>query len=167
MVCFYYFCALALLKKMYAHLLTLHSLFRWLVLLSLLYTIVHSYIGYRKNRKFSKADNAIRHWTATIAHVQLILGILMYIYSPIVKHFWGNVGTEIANLDVSFYGLIHSLLMLTAIVVITIGSALAKRRSTDSDKFKTILVWFTVALLIIFIAIPWPFSPLSSRPYFR
>jgi cbb3-type cytochrome oxidase subunit 3 len=29
------------------------------------------------------------------------------------------------------------------------------------------LVWFTIALIIIFIAIPWPFSPFANRPYFR
>jgi len=57
--------------------------------------------------------------------------------------------------------------MLTAIVIITIGSALAKRKKTDKEKFKTMLVWFSAALLIIFIAIPWPFSPLANRPYIR
>ena len=63
--------------------------------------------------------------------------------------------------------MIHSSLMLTAIVLITIGSAKAKRKPTDQEKFKTMLVWFSIALLIIFIAIPWPFSPFANRPYYR
>jgi len=50
--------------------------------------------------------------------------------------------------------------MLVAITVITIGSALAKIKPTVKEKFKTILIWFTVALLIIFMAITWPFFPL-------
>ena len=70
-------------------------------------------------------------------------------------------------MDLTFFGLIHILFMLTAIVIITIGSALAKRKPTDSEKFKTMLLWFSLALMLIFVAIPWPFSPLANRPYFR
>jgi hypothetical protein len=28
-------------------------------------------------------------------------------------------------------------------------------------------IWFTIVLLVIFFSIPWHFSPLTSRPYFR
>ena len=57
--------------------------------------------------------------------------------------------------------------MLAALILITIGSALAKRRQTDRDKFMTLLIWFSVGLTLIFLAIPWPFSPFANRPYFR
>jgi hypothetical protein len=57
--------------------------------------------------------------------------------------------------------------MIMAIIIITIGSALAKRKSSDKEKFKTMGLWFSIALIIIFIAIPWPFSPFANRPYFR
>jgi hypothetical protein len=57
--------------------------------------------------------------------------------------------------------------MFTAIIVITIGSAMAKRKATDRERFKTMLTWYAIALLIIFLAIPWPFSPFANRPYFR
>ena len=119
------------------------------------------------NAQFSKTDNAVRHWTATIAHIQLVVGIVLYTQSPIIKYFWQNFKEAIRNLDTAFFGLLHIILMLTAIVLITIGSALSKRKTTDKEKFKTMLVWFLISLLIIFIAIPWPFSPLANRPYFR
>lgn len=153
--------------KMYSTLLPLHSLVRWLVLAFLVYSIYRAFIGYTKNKTFSNTDNAFRHWTATVAHIQLMIGIILYTQSPIVKYFWTDTKTALQNLDVTFYGLIHIALMLTSIVVLTIGSALAKRKQTDKEKFKTMLVWFSIALIIIFIAIPWTFSPLSSRPDFR
>lgn len=152
---------------MYSSLLVAHSLFRWLVLLSLVYSIVRAYKGYTSGRIFTKADNSVRHWTATIAHVQLVIGFTLYFKSPIIKYFWANVKAEIGHIDTSFFGLIHILLMLVAVVSLTIGSALAKRRLTDSEKFRTMTIWFSIALFIIFIAIPWPFSPLSNRPYLR
>jgi hypothetical protein len=144
-----------------------HSTVRWLVLASLVYSIYRAYKGYFSNAPFSKTDNYVRHWTATIAHIQLIFGIVIYTQSPIIKYFWNNFDEAITNLDLAFFGLLHIILMLTAIVMITVGSALSKRRTTDREKFKTILFWFSVSLIIIFIAIPWPFSPFANRPYFR
>lgn len=140
---------------------------RWLVLISLVYAVYRAYTGYRSNAPFTKTDDAVRHWTATIAHIQLLIGILVYTQSPIIKYFWRNFGEAIHQSDPTFFGLIHIFLMVTAIVILTIGSALAKRRHTDNEKFRTMLVWFLIALIIIFIAIPWPFSPLANRVYFR
>ena len=61
----------------------------------------------------------------------------------------------------------HGLTMLVAIAIISISSARARRKFTDYQKFKTLAVGFTVALFIILISIPWPFSPLANRPYLR
>ncbi len=152
---------------MYQTLTFYHSISRWFVLVSLIYVIYRSYRGYVSNAAFSKTDNALRHWTATIAHIQLILGIMLYTQSPVIKYFWNNFKNAIHNWETAFFALLHIFLMLTAIVLITIGSAKAKRMTTDKGKFKTLLLWFSVSLIIIFIAIPWPFSPLASRPYFR
>ncbi|UFH53201.1 hypothetical protein [Spirosoma sp. KNUC1025] len=152
---------------MYSSLLFFHSLVRWLVLGSLLYSIVRAYTGLNTHRVFTKTDNAIRHWTATIAHIQLVLGFTLYLNSPIIKYFFANFKQEMQRIDLAFFGIIHSLLMLAAIVFITIGSALAKRKPTDSEKFRTMLLWFSMALILIFVAIPWPFSPLANRPYLR
>lgn len=152
---------------MHQSILICHSFMRWLVLVSLIYSIYIAYKGYSLQLSFTKRDNLVRHWTATIAHIQLVLGILVYVQSPIVKYFWKNFKEGIQNIDTFFFGLIHIILMLVAIVFITIGSALAKRKLSDEQKFKTMFIWFTIALVIIFIAIPWPFSPLANRPYFR
>jgi len=152
---------------MYQTLTFYHSIIRWFVLASLLFAIYRACKGYYSKAYFTKADNSIRHWTATIAHIQLVIGIILYSQSPIIKYFWSNFKEAIQDIDILFFGLIHIFLMLTSITIITIGSALSKRKTTDQEKFKTMLIWFSIALLLIFIAIPWPFSPLSNRPYFR
>lgn len=152
---------------MYPTLLVVHSLFRWLVLVSLVYSIYRAYFGYSSNKAFSKGDNALRHRTATIAHIQFMIGITLYIKSPVIQFFWDNFSEAVNNPDTVFFGLYHFLLMIVAVVFVTIGSALAKRKPTDQEKYKTMLVWFSITLLLILIAIPWPFSPLANRPYFR
>jgi len=152
---------------MYQTLTFLHSILRWLVLLSLLYSIFRAYKGYFSLGNFLKVDNIARQWTVTIAHIQLIIGIILYSQSPIIKYFWNNYDKVKESLDVLFFGMIHISLMLLSIILITIGSAVSKRKTTDREKFKTILFYFIIALVIIFIAIPWPFSPFANRPYLR
>ncbi|MGN7787107.1 hypothetical protein ACTJIJ_21420 [Niabella sp. 22666] len=152
---------------MYSVLLFLHSIFRWLVLVSLVYSIYRAFRGYTLRLAFSKTDNAIRHWTVTLAHIQLMIGMVLYFKSPLVQHFWSRASKVPASKELTFFSLIHLALMLVSIILITIGSAKAKRQLQDPIAFKTIFTWYLVALILIFIAIPWPFSPLANRPYIR
>ena len=150
---------------MYKLLIVMHSYVRWFVLLSLIIAVSKAFKGYFSNKAFTKSDNAVRHWTATMAHIQLIIGMILYFQSPVIKYFLKNTGS--AGAEYSFFGMIHSSLMLVAIIIVTIGSAMAKRKETDKAKFKTMLLWYSLAFVIIFIAIPWPFSPFANRPYLR
>ena len=152
---------------MYPTLLGIHSLFRWLVLASLIFAIYRAYNGWISKRTFSPFDNALRHWTATIAQIQLVLGLWLYFISPIIDYFLHNYNDAVHQRETRFFGMEHSLMMLAAIVLITIGSMKAKRKQMDTEKFKTMAIWFSIGLLIILISIPWTFSPLASRPYFR
>ena len=152
---------------MFATLLTIHSLTRWLVLISLIYAIYRGYISWKRNKVYSPFDNTVRHWTATIAHIQLTIGLWLYFISPIVDYFLHNFSEAIHQREPRFFGMEHNTMMILAIVIISIGSGKAKRKETDYDKFKTMTVWYTIGLIIILLNIPWSFSPLTSRPDFR
>jgi predicted membrane channel-forming protein YqfA (hemolysin III family) len=152
---------------MYAFLLTLHSLVRWLVLISLLVAIVRAYQGWLNNQPFTKRDNNIRTMAVTTAHIQLVLGICLYAISPVVRYFLNYFKEAVHQREIRFFGMEHVTMMVIAIVLLTIGSAKAKRKKTDNQKFRTMAIWFTIALVIIFLSIPWHFSPFTSRPYFR
>ena len=151
---------------MYPFFLFLHSLGRWLVLIGLLGGIIISFLGLRRNLSFNAFINGWRHWTATIAHIQLLLGMLLYLQSPVVRYAMPDDPYHVVNEHV-YFRYIHITLMVIAVIVITIGSAKARRVVTDRVKFRTMLLWFAAALLILLIAIPWPFSPLAGRPLLR
>lgn len=152
---------------MYSFLLAAHSLTRWFVLVSLVFAICCACRGWLLNKPYTRFDNITRVTTATIAHIQLVLGISLYFISPIVAYFLHNFKEAVHERGIRFFGMEHSTMMLTGIVVITIGSAKAKRKLTDKEKFKTMAIWFIIALLVILSSIPWSFSPLISRPNFR
>jgi len=144
-----------------------HSFFRWIVSFSLLYAVYRAYRGYTAGRSFTRTDNLVRHWTATFVHIQMTLGFILYFTSPLIRFFFSHTGEATEHPEALFFGLVHIVLMLTAVVIITIGSALAKRETEARRKFRYMLVWFGLGLIIILAAVPWPFSPLAARPWIR
>jgi hypothetical protein len=152
---------------MYSVLLTVHSLVRWLVLISLIAAIVRAYKGWLGNERFSASDNAIKVATVTIAHIQVVLGITLYCISPVVRYFLNYFKEAVHQREIRFFGMEHITMMLIAVVLITIGSVKAKRQAADKQRFKILAIWFTIALIIILASIPWQFSPFTRRPYFR
>jgi hypothetical protein len=152
---------------MHQILLSLHSINRWLVLLSLLYSIYIAGRGRWQQRTFTAHDDMMRHVTATISQIQLLLGLSLYMISPIVKYAVAETENNQLLSEHAFFKYIHIWLMAISVILITIGSAKAKRMPTDNEKFSTMFLWFVIALLIIIAAIPWPFSPLANRPFIR
>lgn len=152
---------------MYTTLLPLHSLFRWLVLLSLVFAICKAFYGWKKDKPFTKLDNFMRHVTATISHIQMLLGLWLYFTSSVVAYFLANPAEAIHEREIRFFGMEHITIMLISVALITVGSAKAKRKYSDLEKFKTLTIWFSIGLLLILSSIPWEFSPLTSRPHFR
>lgn len=145
---------------MYEVFVFFHSIFRWLVLISLLYIISSSIQGLISKRSYTKVDSLVRTLTTTISHTQLLIGFTLYfVLSPITQFFMksGSGG----NHEIWFFGIYHITLMFSAIVVMTIGGSIAKRANTDQARFKTIAIYFSIALALILMAIPW------FRPFFR
>lgn len=152
---------------MYAFLLFLHNTLRWLVLASLLTACWRGFRGWWGHKPFTATDNRIRHITATIAHCQLAVGYILYFNSPVIAYFRAHANEVLPSFSFHFFGIIHIALMTLAIIVVTSGSSAARRQQRDVARFRTMALCCALALLIIFCAIPWPFSPLAQRPYFR
>ncbi len=95
----------------------------------------------------------------------MVVGFVLYNYSPFAKSFWSDA--SVPGDGSMFFAIIHATMMFAAVIIVSIGSAMAKRRPTDHEKYKTMLTWFAIALLVILVAIPWPFSPFAQRPLIR
>ena len=145
---------------MYTTFLAFHSVFRWLVLISLLAAIIVNAQGYVRHRIYSRTDRLTRVIVGAISHTQLLIGFTLYfVLSPVTQSFLKNGAN--GNTQVLFFGLYHIAMMFLAVVVVTIGGSVAKRAETDRGKFKSTTIYFAVALCLILLAIPW------FRPYLR
>lgn len=152
---------------MYTLLLTLHSLLRWLVLAALLWAIARGLRGWRGKRPFTRIDDRARRMGSGLAQLQMLVGLALYGFSPITRYFLGHFRSAVHERSIRFFGMEHITMMLIAVVLISIGSGRARKALDDREKFRTMTRWFLAALLVIFISIPWSFSPVVSRPLWR
>jgi hypothetical protein len=148
-------------------LLIIHSLLRWFLVFALLSSVFMSFRGWINSRSFSRFD-AVSSKSATIlAHLQLLIGILVYVSGGTLTFLLNNFKSAMQDKEFRFFAMEHSTLMILAIAFITIGSVSSKRKKSDRDRHKSIAIWFSIGLLLILLAIPWPFSPLAARPWLR
>ncbi|TLV02567.1 hypothetical protein [Dyadobacter luticola] len=152
---------------MYPVLIFSHSIVRWFVVVTLLFAIYRGIRGWSGRKPFTKFDDSVRHTAATFSHIQLMIGYVLYFNSPFITYFRTHYKEAVSQFEFVFFGMIHITLMTIAIFVLSAGSSIAKRNEDDLAKFKTMTIYYIIAAVIILIAIPWPFSPLSARPYLR
>jgi hypothetical protein len=142
---------------MYPILQHAHSGFRWLVLLAIVITVIHA-IGKWNSTEAVKRDLKWGTIAVRLAHIQLLLGVVLYIISDKVQF----SAQTMKNDALRFFTLEHTLMMLIAIVLLTIGLSKAKKESQPAKKFRKIFWFFIIALIIILVMIPWPFQSYST-----
>jgi hypothetical protein len=152
---------------MYSFALILHSLIRWLVLASVISAAWMSFRGWKGKKRYTTKHNLVRILAVSAVHAQWSLGLILYFTSPITGYFLKNFSEAVHMRDMRFFGMEHITMMIIAVSMITHGSTQAKRKEQDTEKFKAMAIWFTIALVIILLSIPWPFSPFTARPYYR
>jgi glucan phosphoethanolaminetransferase (alkaline phosphatase superfamily) len=153
---------------MYSFLLFSHSLVRWIVLAAVLITLIRSYYGWLSKKTFTKSDNSLRIITLAAVHIQATLGLALYFISPVVKYFFNNFKEAVHEKEFRFFGMEHSVMMLTAAIFISIAAISCKRQKKDLQKFKVLAIWFSIAVLIILFSVPWNFGEITAnRPWIR
>lgn len=143
---------------MYTGLLHVHSLFRWILFILLIISIIRSYNGWLNKKPFTPQDKSRNLYTLIFAHLQLLTGLILYVISPLISSALDNMAGAMKDNVLRFWAVEHISMMIISIAFITIGHVLTKKANNDSAKFKKTAIFFTVALVLILFAIPWPFT---------
>jgi uncharacterized oligopeptide transporter (OPT) family protein len=133
-------------------LIAAHSGLRYIVLALLLVAIVNAIMNL-KSDSYVKKDKLINLFTMIFLHIQLVIGLILYFVSPKVQFVEGLMG----NANLRFYAVEHISLMLLSIILITLGRKRAEMHPDMGKRHKLILRYYGLGLILIFIAIPWPF----------
>ncbi len=136
---------------MYSILQTSHSWWASLTVLLLLIVVINSLMGLSAKRKFSSVDRTIALIAMTFAHIQLMIGVVLYLVSPIGFDALNQMSSPILRLT----ALEHPLIGFLAIALITIGWSKHKKLDIDARKFKHIAIFFGAGLILILSRIPW------------
>lgn len=143
---------------MYTGFKHLHSYLPYLLLAALVITIIIYAAKMTKGSTYTAADKRLSLITLILAHLQFVIGLVLYFVSPVAQAALASE-TTMSDATNRLYAVEHPLTMLVAIVLITIGHSKAKRKEEASVKFKTVVIFFTLALILALVRIPWNVWP--------
>lgn len=150
---------------MYSTVLLLHSWTRWLVLLFGLIAIFRAFGGWQGRRAWLPADNTMGASFVGSMHLQLLLGLILYLTGPVGMRSMQIAGA-MKDPALRFFGVEHLVGMLLAVICAQVGRSLSKKASDPVLKHKKAFTWFLIALLLVLVMIPWGmWNP--ARPLFR
>ena len=146
----------------------LHNLLRWVILIGLIVSISKSYSGWRQKKLFTEGVRKTWLFTLVAAHITLLIGLYQWLFGR-----FGMVVTSLpAGMHVMkdkfyrFFWVEHPTGMILSVLLITLGYGMAKKQVSDETKFKKAFWYFTIALFIILVTVPWPFRQIIGRPLF-
>lgn len=136
---------------MYTALQTAHSIFAYIVLAVLFLASVNAIMGIVSKKLFIDKDLRISLFAMILAHMQLLIGFILYFVSPLGSASLGQMkdaGLRLTSLE-------HPLINIIALAIITIGWSKHKKEESNNGKFKKIAVFYTIGLLLILSRLPW------------
>lgn len=136
---------------MYTALQTAHSIFAYIVLAVLFLASVNAIMGIVSKKLFTDKDLRISLFAMILAHMQLLIGFILYFVSPLGSASLGQMkdaGLRLTSLE-------HPLINIIALAIITIGWSKHKKEESNNGKFKKIAVFYTIGLLLILSRLPW------------
>lgn len=134
----------------------IHSYWAYLVLLVLIIAVINAISGVSSKKEFKAKDLRISLFSLIASHIQLIIGLIAYYTSDFYATMRSiGMGEVMKNSELRKPLVEHPIMILIAIALLTIGFSKHKKKTTDAAKFKTIAIYYTIALLIILGMIPW------------
>lgn len=144
---------------MYAVLLATHNVVRWLVLAVGLYAVVRVWRGWMTRAVWTERDARLLKTFPGTASLQFVLGILLYIMSPLIRQGWGDFGAAMRDPALRKFVVEHPIMMIAFVALAHIGAGRVRKATSDSGRFQTATIFWGVALAIALGFIPWN-SPL-------
>lgn len=146
---------------MYQFVFEAHSGLRYVVMLLLIAAILLSFTGWFGKKAFTAGNKRVNLFTLISAHIQFVLGLILYFVSPLVNT--SNMGAAMKDSVLRYWAVEHVVMMLISIVLITVGYSKSKKLIDDVLKHRTVAIFYTIAFIIIIVAIGMSGRPIIGR----
>jgi len=138
---------------LYSAIKSFHTGGAFFLLLFFILSIVFNAYAWLKKKPFTLQNKTYALYGLVSIHIQFLLGLALYFLSPLGM---SNVsGAAMKNSHFRFYILEHPLVMIIAIALVTIGYSKAKRLTIDAAKYKTMVLFYSIGLILILSRFPW------------
>jgi hypothetical protein len=148
---------------MYQPLLGLHNVLRWVVLILGLIAVARAIAG--RGRVWTTADDAVGKWYVIGLDVQTLIGLVLYAFlSPVTQAAFSDMGAAMKEPALRFFAIEHLSLAVIAVAFAHVGRVRVRRAQTVEAKYRAAAIFYTISLLAILVAVPWPFRA-AGRPW--
>lgn len=142
---------------MYTGLQHLHSYFAYLLLAILAFSLIYAVVMFVRKQPFTEKVRKVALVGFIATHIQLLVGLVLYVVSPVGLT---NLGAEaMGDTMARLYALEHPLTMIIGIVLVSIGYIKAKKPGDDVRRYRNIILFYALGLIVILIRIPWQVWP--------
>jgi hypothetical protein len=151
---------------MYEATLFLHSLLRWVVVLTALIAVGRAVRGWSGRRPWTPADAAAARWFVMAMTGQFVLGVLLWAaLSPYGAAGFSDMAATMKDPTRRFWAVEHVTMMIVALGVAHVGAARVRKATEDVRRHRSASIFFGLALVLVLVAIPWT-GP-DARPWIR
>lgn len=152
---------------MYAPLLILHSILRWAVIVFGALALLSAVRGWQNGASWGPGmDGRAKRFVMTF-DVQFTVGLLLYaLFSPLTAAALQDFGAAMKDPTLRFFAVEHTTPMVIALALAHIGRVRAAKAADHAAKYRTAAIFFGLALILVLLATPWPFSA-QVRPLLR
>jgi hypothetical protein len=114
-----------------------------------------SYWGWLRLRPYDRRAHLASRAFFDVLSLQVLLGLVLYALSPLVRLGLGDFGAAMAVKELRFFAVEHITGMLIAVTLVHVGAMRVRRAPDDRAKFRQAVLWQTLTAASILISIPW------------
>ena len=125
------------------------------MLILMIVVIAKSLMGMVNKSTYLSSDKTLTAVMVGSIQVQFLIGLVLYIFlSPITEAAFADFGAAMKNKELRYFAVEHIFAMLVGVALAEIGKSKAKKATEDVRKFKTQLIFFSIALVVMLSRIP-------------
>jgi len=153
---------------LYEFVLSIHSFVRWAVVVFGVLVLIQGLLGTTAGGQVGTLGKRLGLAFMISFDVQILIGLALHLFlSPITKQGMQDMSASMKDPVTRYWVVEHGLTMILALVVVHIGRMLAWRAKSERSAHFRRMTTTAIALGLILIRAPWPFSPDVQRPWIR
>jgi len=138
----------------YSTVLFLHNSFRWAILAVGIYALFRATTGILAKGGWLPADDKARRLFPIALDIQVVLGVVLMFVSPVAQNAFSNMANAMRTREIRLAVIEHPFIAIAALALAHMGSVKIRKLKDSREKFKAIVLYYGLALLLLVARMP-------------